>query len=115
MDKGFEQKWLDTVKKVEEKFGEDLDVQAILFLIGVQELGNGAKNFTKDQKVELLHIAICRILMPFGFYKLVGRDDEGWPHYEILKELPSLKPGEQLRLMKEAIINYFEEELTFDS
>lgn len=115
MDKGFEQKWLDTVKKVEEKFGEDLDVQAILFLIGVQELGNGAKNFTKDQKVELLHIAICRILMPFGFYKLVGRDDDGWPHYEILKELPSLKPGEQLRLMKEAIINYFEEELTFDS
>ncbi|MEY5042660.1 MAG: hypothetical protein RLZZ414_2224 [Bacteroidota bacterium] len=115
MDKGFEQKWLDTVKKVEEKFGEDLDVQAILFLIGVQELGNGAKNFTKDQKVELLHIAICRILMPFGFYKLVGRDYDGWPHYEILKELPSLKPGEQLRLMKEAIINYFEEELTFDS
>lgn len=115
MDKGFEQKWLDTVKKVEEKFGEDLDVQAILFLIGVQELGNGAKNFTKDQKVELLHIAICRILMPFGFYKLVGRDEDGWPHYEVLKELPSLKPGEQLRLMKEAIINYFEEELTFDS
>jgi hypothetical protein len=115
MDKDFEQKWLDTVKKVEVKFGEDLDVQAILFLIGVQELGNGAKNFTKDQKLELLHIAICRVLSPFGFYDLIGRDEEGWPHYKVLKELPSLKPGEQLRLMKEAIINYFEEEMTFDN
>lgn len=114
MDKDFEQKWADTVKKVEGKFGEDLDVQAILFLIGVQELGNGAKNFTKDQKLELLHIAICRVLSPFGFYKLIGRDEDGWPHYEVLKELPALKPGEQLRLMKEAIMNYFEEELTFD-
>ena len=114
MDKDFEQKWADTVKKVQDKFGEDLDVQAILFLIGVQELGNGAKNFTKDQKLELLHIAICRVLSPFGFYKLIGRDEDGWPHYEVLKELPALKPGEQLRLMKEAIMNYFEEELTFD-
>jgi hypothetical protein len=115
MDKDFEKKWAETVSKVEKKFGEDLDVQAILFLIGVQELGNGAKNFTKDQKLELLHIAICRVLMPFGFYKLVGRDEDGWPHYEIIKDLPSLKPGEQLRLMKEAIMNYFEEELTFES
>lgn len=113
MDKDFEKKWAETVLKVEEKFGEDLDVQAILFLIGVQELGNGAKNFTKDQKLELLHIAICRVLSPFGFYKLIGRDEDGWPHYEVLKELPPLKPGEQLRLMKEAIMNYFEEENTF--
>jgi hypothetical protein len=110
MDAELKTKWDETVKKIEAKFGEDIDIQAILFLIGVQELGSGPKIFGKDEKIELLHIAICRILSPFGYYELEGRDEDGWPHYKALNEIPTLKSGEQLKVMKEGIILYLEEE-----
>ena len=92
-----------------EKFGdgEQLNLDAVIYLIGVQELGQGAKEFKKDDKLNLMHIAICRLLEPFGYYEFDFFDGDGWPHYKTLAELPSLKSGEQTVLMKEAIVLYF--------
>jgi hypothetical protein len=92
-----------------EKFGdgEQLNMDAIIYLIGVQELGKGSIEFKKDDKVNLMHIAICRLLEPFGYYEFDFFDDDGWPHYKMLEELPMLKSGEQTVLMKEAIVLYF--------
>ena len=87
--------------------GETLDLDAIIYIIGVQELGQGYRKFKKDEKVHLMHIAICRLLEPLGYYEFDFYDDEGWPHYKVKEELPFLKPGEQSILMKEAIVNYF--------
>ena len=109
IDKSFEAQWKELENRIAQDFGGDLDVQGILFLIGVQELGKGAQEFTKDQKLDVMHIAICRVLEPFGFYKLTYSDQEGWPYYESVKPLPSLKAGEQLKLMKQAILEYFGE------
>ena len=72
-------------KQIEEFFmqnftdGERPDLDTILFLIGVQELGQGKKRFKKDDKLNLLHIAVCRVLEPFGFYRFDGLDPDGWP------------------------------------
>lgn len=85
-------------------------IDTMLFLIGVQELGSGAQKYTKDDKVNLLHIAVCRLLEPFGYYKFSHYDDEGFPHFEEIAELPDLKPNEQQILMKKAIIQYFIDE-----
>jgi len=89
--------------------GEQLNLDAIIYLIGVQELGKGAVEYKKDDKVNLMHIAICRLLEPFGYYEFDFFDEEGWPHYKTLEELPALKSGEQTILMKEAIVLYFKE------
>ena len=89
--------------------GEQLNLDAIIYLIGVQELGKGAVEYQKDDKVNLMHIAICRLLEPFGYYQFDFFDNEGWPHYKTLEELPALKSGEQTILMKEAIVLYFKE------
>jgi len=109
-------KWDSLVRFISKKFGsgEELDLQAILFLIGVNELGQGYRVFTKDEKINLLHIAICRLLSNYGYYDFLGKDDDGWPHWKTNSELPPLKPGEQTRLMKEAAILYFlEAEIDF--
>ena len=104
------EKWDFLVEKLTEKFsdGEELNVDGIIYLIGVQELGQGYRTFKKDEKLNLMHIAICKLLEPYGYYEFDFFDEEGWPHYKIVTELPNLKPGEQTVLMKEAIINYFE-------
>lgn len=104
-------RWELVVKFLSDKFadGEEIDLDAIIYLIGVQELGKFNRAFKKDEKVNLMHIAICRLLEPYGYYEFDYFDTEGWPHYKIKEELPSLKAGEQSVLMKEAIVNYFVE------
>lgn len=85
---------------------ERLDLDGILFLIGVNEAGFGPKKYKKDEKINLIHVAICTVLEPFGYYKFVGNDINGWPHFDLIQPLPTLKAGEQTLLMKEAIIEY---------
>ena len=103
-------KWDELVEKLTQQFseGDELSLDSIIYLIGVQELGQGRKQFKKDEKVNLMHIAICKLLEPYGYYEFDFFDNEGWPHYRIVSNLPNLKPGEQTVLMKEAVIHYFE-------
>jgi len=109
LDLTFEKRWRDLLKRMEKRFAGPVDLNALIFLIGVQELGQHAREFKKDEKVALMHIAICVLLRPFGYYKELGRDADGWPHFERVKDLPALDAKEQERLMKEAILTYFEE------
>ncbi len=108
-DEKLKERWETLVNKLSEQFaeGEDLDLDGIIYLIGVQELGQIHRRFKKDEKMDLMHIAICRLLEPYGYYEFDYYDDDGWPHYKTKEQLPHLKAGEQSVLMKEAIVNYF--------
>lgn len=103
------ERWENVVTILSNQFaeGDVLDLDAIIYLIGVQELGKVKRTFKKDEKIELMHIAICRLLEPYGYYEFEFFDNDGWPHYKVKEELPLLKAGEQAVLMKEAIVNYF--------
>ena len=104
-------RWDYLTKELTQQFsdGDILNLDSIIYLIGVQELGQGKKAFKKDEKINLMHIAICKLLEPYGYYEFDFFDKDGWPHYKIVTDLPNLKPGEQAVLMKEAIIHYFED------
>lgn len=108
-DQKLKEDWDKIVQLLSTKFneGEILTLESIIYLIGVQELGKGAQKFKKDAKIDLMHIAICRLLEPFGYYEFDFFDEEGWPHYKNTKPLPKLKSGEQTVLMKEAVVMYF--------
>lgn len=108
-DEELKERWDNVVRVLSDQFadGDPLDLDSIIYLIGIQELGQLDKKFKKDEKVNLIHIAICRLLEPYGYYEFEFFDDDGWPHYKILEELPVLKAGEQTVLMKEAVVGYF--------
>ena len=101
--------WENLVKEISLRFDVEADLQGILFLIGVQELGQGKRHFTKDEKQDLFHIATCRLLSIYGFYELAGTDESGWPHWQLVKKLPPLSLKEQDLLLKQAILDYFKE------
>lgn len=102
-------RWENLTQQLTDQFsdGAEIDIEGILYLIGVQELGQLHKRFKKDDNVNLIHIGICTVLEPLGFYAFDYYDLEGWPHFKLLEPLPSLKPGEQSLMMKEAIVDYF--------
>jgi hypothetical protein len=107
MDFVFEKEWQEVVKEVSHSFGESLDYTGILFIIGLQELGHDFQTFKKDQKLEIIHIGLCSVLIHEGYYSFIGRDEDGWPHFERTLHLPALTPEEQERLVKRSIIRYF--------
>ncbi len=101
-------RWWALEEKLMIRFGKKPDMEAILFLIGVQEVGDFQTKFSKEQKQDLMHVAVCSLLSPSGYYELEMVDEEGWPHYHQLKALPILNMIEQENFMKDHILLYFE-------
>ena len=105
----FEQRWADTETLLKERFGKVPDMEGILFLIGVNELGRlPRKKFSKEQKQDLMHIAVCTLLSQLGYYEYMGRDEEGWPHFKDVEQVPVKGFNEQEMMLKECVIRYFE-------
>jgi len=103
-------KWKQLQEKIAHEFDSDTpDLKVVLFLIGVQELGKGPGKYSKRQKEELMHIATCRLLSEMGFYELEGLDQDGWPHWKLVKPVPSFAMMEQELLLKSLAIDYFQD------
>lgn len=107
MEMDINKEWEKVKLFVQNRFGETLDIQTILYIIGLQELGKNHQPLQKEQKVDIIHIGTCTVLISYGYYKKIGLDFEGWPHFKNIKKLPNHLVGElQENFMKKAIIEY---------
>ncbi len=102
-------RWWKLEEKLIERFGKKPDVESVLFLIGIQELGDVHEKFTKEQKQDLMHIAVCTVLSSSGYYELSHVDEEGWPHFRQLKPMTAMDPIAQENFLKDHILLYFQQ------
>lgn len=102
-------RWWRLEEKLIERFGKKPDLETVLFLIGIQEFGELRPKFSKEQKQDLMHIAVCAVLSPSGYYALERVDEDGWPHFRQLKALPELSLPEQENFLKDHVLLYFDE------
>ncbi|MFY7653042.1 MAG: hypothetical protein ACOVQE_10075 [Chitinophagaceae bacterium] len=102
-----QQRWWELEIKLKQRFGKKPDMEAILFLIGLQETGFEAEKISKEQKQDLMHVAVCTVLQPSGYYILEGMDDDNWPHFKQIKEVPPYNLIEQENFLKDHILLYF--------
>ncbi len=103
-----ETKWNELINSISVNFGEISDLKDIIFLIGVQELGFGFRDFSKNEKIDVMHIAVCKLLSRYNYYEFEGKDKDGWPHYTITSDLPELSEREREVLLKMSILAYFD-------
>jgi hypothetical protein len=101
-------RWWKLEASLVERFGKKPDMEAILFLIGIQEFGDIRPKFSKEQKQDLMHIAICSLFRQSGYYELEGVDEDGWPHFRQLKPLPVMELIQQENFLKDHVLLYFE-------
>lgn len=104
-----QQRWWNLEAKLTERFGKKPDMETILFLIGIQEFGDIKEKFTKEQKQDLMHIAVCSLLSQSGYYELERVDEDGWPHFKQLRPMPDMSMPEQENFLKDHILLYFEQ------
>ncbi len=106
------ERWIILEAELVERFGKKPNMEAILFLIGMNEYrGRIPKiKFSKEQKQDLMHVAVCKLLSLGGYYQLEGYDEEGWPHYREVKKVETDQNtlAAQDILLKEYILEYFE-------
>jgi hypothetical protein len=101
-------RWWALEQKLMDKFGKKPDMEAILFLIGLQETGFIRAKISKEQKQDLMHVATCSILSSSGYYLLEGKDEDGWPHFKQLKPLPEMDLIGQEGFLKDHVLLYFD-------
>ena len=110
-DLDFERQWQRLLNELDRLIGrKPKDLNGVLFIIGVQELGKGNRRFSKEEKQDLMHIGICKVLSLSGYYVLDGIDKDGWPHWKLVKKLPHFDLLEQEKLLKMHVMDYFEKE-----
>ena len=108
MNDDLQSRWWKLEEKLMDRFGKKPDMEAILFLIGIQEFGEIRKKFTKEQKQDLMHVAVCNLFSQSGYYEIERVDQDGWPHFRQLKALPVMNMIEQENFLKDHILLYFE-------
>lgn len=101
-------RWWKLEEKLMQRFSKKPDMETILFLIGVQELGASKTKYTKEQKQDLIHVAVCTILSAGGYYQPEGNDADGWPHFRQVKAIPVMSLFEQENFMKDFVLLYFQ-------
>lgn len=105
----FQEKWDQLKSLLNTRFGEDFDMNGILFLIGIQELATIPDTLGKQEKIEIIHVAVCKLLSLFGCYEFERIDADGWPHYLPTETLKGIPRNRENRFIQEAIIRYFED------
>ncbi len=101
--------WQALLLYLEEKFMKRPDMNGVLFLVGLNVLGFGPNDFTKEEKQDLLHVAVCELLSFAEFYEFSGRDPQGWPHYTLLRSTLGMSLAEQEAVLRACAIEYFKE------
>lgn len=106
LDDATKSKWYRIVFDLKKQFGKKPDLNGILFLIGMRELGQ-LREFAKDEKMDLMHIATCKLLSYEGYYELQSTDEDGWPHYQMIKALPYADLLSQENRLKKLVVEYY--------
>jgi len=104
--------WLHLRNTLKEKLNmENLpDLNVVLILVGIQELGFTPPEMTKEIKQDLMHIGVCSLLSQLGIYSLDSIDEEGWPHYIQTEKIAVQGEQAQENLLIECALKYFEKE-----
>jgi hypothetical protein len=102
-------KWVEVNALLQDRFGKVPNMESILYLIGMNEVGfDPNKNFKKEEKQDLMHVAMCILLADDGYYEYTHHDADGWPHFNKLRDFPSVMLKEQEDYLKEKVIKYFD-------
>lgn len=110
IEKNLEHDWQRLLYRVKPQFKKKPNLQGLLFLIGLQEYGDLHRQYSKEEKQDLMHVAVCKVLSLDGYFQYIGNDEDGWPHYEKTNKEQPEGLEQQENLLKRQILNYFEQQ-----
>ncbi|MFW5972571.1 MAG: hypothetical protein ACOCTG_01150 [Bacteroidota bacterium] len=109
--------WDELIESLSLRFGREITLEAVLFLIGIQTRGRGYEpDLARDMKQNIIMEGTFAAFATLGAYEQVGMDEEGaWIWKRVAAPTPNLSIEDQERLLKLAVLRYFSEECDGDS
>ncbi len=109
-DREIESRWPALEQWLAERFGSDVSIESILFLIGVQSRGIGfSPKLEKEAKQELIMEGSYIVLETLGHYERTGMDEHERWSWEHRVQLPAIETEDQEKLLRLGILRYFEQ------
>jgi hypothetical protein len=99
--------WENLRRCLKDKFKQDLKLEGMLFLIGIQEIGGKVRRFSKEEKMDLMHVGLCAVLELGGYYKKAYIDQDGWPHWDLVVPIENADLLSQTNFLRYYILQYF--------
>ncbi|MCS7152889.1 MAG: hypothetical protein N2253_07310 [Bacteroidia bacterium] len=101
--------WEKLCEEAERRYGKQPSEEFLLFLVGLNYMGRFPEGDERVVKLNLIQLGTLVLLARRGYVQEVGKDEQGWPHWEPLQALPSWTPAEEQAFLREVLIEYFAE------
>lgn len=99
--------WDELCNFLSDKFGNEVDLSVVLFLVGVRERGLCFQEFSKEEKLNLINFGGCVLFKEMGLVEEKGVDSEGWPVFKQKSVVFSITEERKNKILQECAINYF--------
>ena len=104
--------WDDLCKELNSRFGIEVDLNGVLFLVGIRERGLTIEHFSKEEKTNLINLGSCTLFLEMGLLSRQGTDKEGWPIFH-QNALAKVIPEElKQKTLQDCAIRYFQKIFT---
>ncbi len=100
--------WNDLCKTLNELFGIDVDLNGVLFLVGIRERGLSFQHFSKEEKINLINLGSCTLYQQMGLVTRSGTDPDGWPLFHQNALSPVIPEERKLKTLQDCAIRYFQ-------
>lgn len=99
--------WNDLCKTLNDQFGIEVDLNGVLFLVGIRERGLSFQTFSKEEKFNLINLGSCTLYKEMGLVTFSGTDNEGWPVFHQNALAPVISEERKLKTLQDCAIRYF--------
>ena len=99
--------WIELCEKLSEMFGIQVDLNGVLFLVGIRERGLTFRQFTKEEKLNLINMGSCTLYMEMGLTEITGYDVDGWPNFRQKALSPEIPEERKQKTLQDCAIRYF--------
>lgn len=99
--------WNDLCEHLSDQFDIDVDLNGVLFLVGIRERGLTIQPFSKEEKLSLINLGSCTLYQEMGLIEKTGTDEQGWPIFAQKTLAPVIPEERKIKVLQDCAVRYF--------
>ncbi len=100
--------WADLCAHLGTQFNIEIDLNGVLFLVGIRERGLSFQPFSKEEKLSLINLGSCTLFLEMGLVEKTGTDADGWPIFSQKALAPTVPEERKHKVLQDCAARYFE-------
>jgi len=99
--------WTELCDHLGKQFNIDIDLNGVLFLVGIRERGLTFQPFSKEEKMSLINLGSCTLYLEMGLTEKTGVDKDGWPVFTQKSLALVVTEERKNKVLQDCALRYF--------